>query len=203
MDYKTLPHKSIKLLLPIFIGYICFFCPIVVNGQTADRYFLKGIVINGLQLKSIELTLSNSAKKIVASSKSDSLGRFMFTELQNGKYHVSNAHYKLDSVLIVANQSVEPFIIELNVCEVDADQALQDIMQSRVKLLLAGGIAPVYYQGQERFEKKYHIQYYDYGCTPPDIKCIISYNHTIYKYLDKQYGKRWRNEVRKDVIGYK
>lgn len=204
MNSESLPYKAIKLLLlPILIVYVCFLSPILVNGQTVDRYFVKGTVINGLQLKSIELTLLNSAKKIVASSKSDSLGRFMFTGLQNGKYHINNAHYKLDTLLIVANQSIEPFIIELNVCEVDTEQALQDIMQSKVKLLLAGGIAPIYYQGQEQFEKKYHIQYYDYGCTPPNRKCIIAYNRTISKFLDKQYGKRWRNEVRKDVIGYK
>ena len=56
---------------------------------------------------------------------------------------------------------------------------------------------------QDKFEKKYNIEYYDFGCTPPNEECVIQYNKTIFANLDKKYGRKWRKEVRKDVIGLK
>jgi hypothetical protein len=87
--------------------------------------------------------------------------------------------------------------------EVSTNQARQDIEQGKAKLLLVGGIASIHYEGQEVFEKKYKVSYYDYGCTPPDEKYVKEYNKAIFAYLDKQYGRKWRKQVRKDVIGYK
>ncbi|GAB2705045.1 hypothetical protein GCM10027037_33410 [Mucilaginibacter koreensis] len=175
----------------------------MVNAQSRQTFVIKGTIINGLQLKSMPLTLADSSKKMITSVTSDSLGQFAFKDLPNGKYHLINKNYKLDSTFIINGHSIIPFIIELNACDIDASQAVVDIQHSNVKLLLAGGIAPVYYHGQETFEMKYKLKYYEYGCTPPDQTCMLAYNKVIFKYLDQQYGKRWRKEVRKDVIGYK
>lgn len=79
--------------------------------------------------------------------------------------------------------------------------ALNDIQQKQVKLLLIGGIAPKVYQGQEGFEKQYGLQYHDYGCMPPEADSVKAYNKTIFRYLDATYGKQWRKQVRKDVLG--
>ena len=87
--------------------------------------------------------------------------------------------------------------------EVSAKQAQQDIEQGKAKLLLVGGIASVHYEGQEVFEKKYKVSYYDFACNSPEEKNIKEYNKAIFTHLDKQFGKTWRKEIRKDVIGYK
>jgi hypothetical protein len=86
---------------------------------------------------------------------------------------------------------------------VGRQNALNDIQQKQVKLLLIGGEAPVVQQGQEHFERQYGLQYHDYGCISPEADSVKAYNKTIFSYLDATYGKQWRREVRNDVLGLK
>lgn len=171
-------------------------------SQSIPTYYIEGTVINSMQLKTMPIELQTQNEHIISKGHSDSLGGFKFGDLTSGRYKLVNKHYGLDTVLIIQDRSVEDFTILLNVCEVDALQAQQDIIQGKVRLVLIGGISPIYYEGQEVFERKYKLSYHEYGCTPPDEKCVREYNKAIFVYLDKQYGKQWRKEVRKDVIGY-
>jgi hypothetical protein len=172
-------------------------------SQSIQTYYIEGTVINSMQLKAMPIELQTKDEHILSKGHSDSLGRFKFGDLTSGRYKLVNKHYGLDTVLIIQDRSVEDFTILLNVCEVDAQQAKQDILNGKPRLLLIGGIAPIYYKGQEVFERKYKVSYNEYGCTPPDEKCVKAYNKVIFAYLDKQYGRKWRKAVRKDVIGYK
>jgi hypothetical protein len=81
--------------------------------------------------------------------------------------------------------------------------AQDDVAAGRPKLLLTGGIAPLVYSNQVKFEKKYKVEYFDFNCTSDLNECILSYNKVIFDFLDKKYGTKWRKEVRKDVIGFK
>jgi len=72
----------------------------------------------------------------------------------------------------------------------------------KTKLLLIGGEAPIIYSSQRKFERKYKVRYYDFGCLAPYKQCVISYNETIFDYLNKKYGVKWRIEIRNDVIGF-
>lgn len=78
-----------------------------------------------------------------------------------------------------------------------------DISNGISFLLLAGGIAPVVIATDPKFERKYGIYFYEYGCTGPDYDYIKAYNKVIFEHLTEQYGKRWIKEVRKDVVGLK
>ncbi len=84
---------------------------------------------------------------------------------------------------------------------VGRQNALNDIQQKQVKLLLIGGEVPVVQHGQEHFEQQYGVQYHDYGCISPEADSVEAYNKTIFRYLDATYGKQWREQVRKDVPG--
>ena len=69
---------------------------------------------------------------------------------------------------------------------------------------MPGGIAPIIYTTDKDFQEKYHVGYNVFGCIAPDLdECLKVYNKTIFEYLDKTYGKKWRRDVRKDVIGLK
>ncbi|MBV6643196.1 MAG: hypothetical protein KI791_20925 [Cyclobacteriaceae bacterium] len=81
--------------------------------------------------------------------------------------------------------------------------ANEDITKGIPFLLLAGGISPVVIATDPKFEQKYGIYFYDYGCTGPEHDFIIAYNNVIFEHLTEQYGKRWFKEVRKDVVGLK
>lgn len=91
--------------------------------------------------------------------------------------------------------------IEIPKCKHSAMQAQTDIKNKKVYVMLQGGIAPIHVIGQEVFERKYNVSYFDLGCVVPANLCIEHYNAEVGKYLDKIYGKKWRKEVRVDVKG--
>ena len=70
------------------------------------------------------------------------------------------------------------------------------------KLLLQGGIAPVVYIGQEKFAKRYGVDYDDFGCIAncSDAQ-MAKYNTAIMDCLTMKFGKGWRDSIRKDVPG--
>lgn len=70
------------------------------------------------------------------------------------------------------------------------------------KLLLQGGIAPVVYVGQEKFAKRYGVDYEDFGCIAncSDAQ-MAKYNTAIMDCLTMKFGKGWRGFIRKDVPG--
>ena len=70
------------------------------------------------------------------------------------------------------------------------------------KLFLQGGIAPVVYIGQEKFAKRYGVDYDDFGCIAncSDAQ-MAKYNTAIMDCLTAKFGKGWRDSIRKDVPG--
>lgn len=104
---------------------------------------------------------------------------------------------------MTVKENIKDFSYPINFdCEVNKYKAIYDIQYNKPNLLLSGGYAPMIFEGQEKFEKRYNLVYYDYGCTSPDEICMIEYNETVFKYLNKKHGKKWRKEVRKDVEGF-
>lgn len=103
-------------------------------------------------------------------------------------------------LFLVGNRSFAA-IPDSTKCKESKGQAQSDLKKNKIHFMLQGGFAPVHIAGQEIFEEKYHIKYFDLGCVVPNDLCIAHYNAEVAKYLDKTYGKSWRKEVRKDVLG--
>ena len=81
--------------------------------------------------------------------------------------------------------------------------ANQDIANGTPFLLLQSGIAPVVYTTDKKFEEKYEAYYYESGCTGHKEKFAIEYNKIIFAHLTDKYGRKWKKEIRKDVIGFR
>jgi len=82
--------------------------------------------------------------------------------------------------------------------------ALKDIEKGRLKLLLPGGIvSAAELPNDSIFEEKYNVVFISQGCVRSPGENQAEYNYEIFKYLDETYGREWRKEVRKDVIGLK
>lgn len=139
----------------------------------------------------------------------DSLGNFQFNNLGTGKFLISvslTGFERIDTNTIItlldkSRNNIE--IILFSNCKENAQTAKMDIKKGKLKLLLQGGISPIVYQGQEKFEQKYKVEYYDFGCIGQETECSTEYNFVVFDYLDKKYGKEWRGEIRNDVIGFK
>jgi len=82
-------------------------------------------------------------------------------------------------------------------------KALKDIKSGKARLLVQGGIAAVYYPTDKSFRETYKIGYELFGCVAPaTINCLEEYNQVVFEHLQSTYGEKWKNEVRKDVIGF-
>ena len=82
----------------------------------------------------------------------------------------------------------------------DKVSAIRDIKAKKIQLVLKSGIAPKRYDNQDAFCKKYSIEYIELGCMGDSKECLKQYNQVMATYLDKKFGKKWRKEVRIDIL---
>ena len=90
----------------------------------------------------------------------------------------------------------------LNVQEAE-NLAKSDLKAKKPFLLIQGGIASIIYPTDKAFTKAYGVDYYDFGCVGAEKKISTAYNNIIFEYLCRTYGRKWKNIIRKDVIGLK
>ena len=43
----------------------------------------------------------------------------------------------------------------------------------------------------------------EFGCEAVAWESLYEYNRTVFEYLDKKYGKKWRKKIRQDIVGLK
>jgi hypothetical protein len=140
------------------------------------------------------------------STFSDSIGNFTFKNLKKNKqYTLKLNSFQFGSIIVAfktENDSVINEIFEIKAkCDFDNETAKIEWKNKKAKLYLIGSIAPrANSKADKKFEKKYNIKYYDFGCTPAPTECIIEYNKEVLKLLETEYGKEWKTEIRKDVV---
>ena len=177
-------------------------------GQTTNEKTIQGKIIISFFMSNAKpidsyVAIEGTNNKV----KIDSTGQFKLTNVKLGdnkiKIELWNGTLTKDTILTV-QQDIKDFNYFFYFeCDVNKYKAIYDIRYSQPKLLISGGIAPIVYMGQEKFEEKYGIVYYDYGCISPNYNCILEYNQAVFDYLDQTKGKTWRKEVRKDIVGLK
>jgi len=136
----------------------------------------------------------------------DSLGEFEIDSLVAGIYDIKLdmlGYPTLDTTLVITEDVEDILLLVFSECSINGDIAQRDISEHKPRLLIIGGIAPVWYESDPEFQEKYGVTYFDFGCISPGLECASQYNKVIFKYLDQKYGKSWRKEVRKDVVGFK
>ncbi len=178
-----------------------------INNDSA--YYIKGVVYTEVfGKKEIEGGAVVRIKNTGIGSVTDSLGIFEIDRLRSGVYIFQAYGFgteSIDTTITINNESKDNLVLTLPVvCKnCNPDKAKEDIKNNKPKLFLLGSFAPIYYPGQENFENKYGIKYYELGddLNDPPI-CYKSYNKIIFGYLDEVFGNAWRKEVRKDVFGF-
>ncbi|SNR14015.1 FEKKY domain-containing protein [Tenacibaculum jejuense] len=188
--------------------YILFIFNFFFSFSQKKNFYISGqakIIIGNDTLPCNELSLKLKNKHTYAYT--DSLGYFEFKNLKKGKYvleMIYNTASKNKFEVNIVDKSIKNFDIVFNSnCEFTSITAEKDIQENNIRLLITGGIAPIYHRDQHLAEKKYSFKYYDFGCVIEDFKCIDQYNKTIFEYFDKKYSEKWRKEVRDDIYGLK
>lgn len=178
---------------------------ILVCGLTYGQTEIDGKVISGI---TGEKPISEIYFKELITKQpltfADSLGNFRIEYLEpNKKYviEISAFGYGKQKFEVETKSGINNLTFELKAdCEYNAEQAESDWKNGKPKLLLFGSIAPIgNTPSDNRFEKKFRIKYYDFGCEPPIDECIKIYNQRIFELMDEKYGKVWREKVRTDV----
>lgn len=189
----------------IILLCISFFIASLTYSQKSDFHSIHGQV---KLLVGLETTIPTNALVMIESANkygtTDSLGFFRFDSLTVGAYKVLVQVYgynKIDTLITITDSYKNLNLLLFADCEINKDIAQRDIKENKPRLLIIGGIAPTIHLDQHLFEEKYGIKYDDYGDVPPPSECLEQYNREIFNYLDKKYGKSWRNEVREDVDG--
>jgi hypothetical protein len=86
-----------------------------------------------------------------------------------------------------------------------AQGARNDLKKGDPKLWFSGGIIGCDFSSKadQEFQHKYHLHFVSPGCSRFGNEDPEAYNEVIFEYLDKKYGKGWRDELRIDAIGFK
>ena len=174
--------------------------------ENSENYYISGKikVLVGLDI-TIPSEITIKIEPLNRYEVTDSLGIFRFDNIKPGKYRikiVESRYLQTDTLIELKHNSITNLNLLIKaVCDVDETIAERDINENKPRLLLRGGIAAIFYYNQHDFEKKYNISYFDFGCVGPARECIVHYNKRIFQYLDSKFGKEWRKDVRRDVLG--
>jgi hypothetical protein len=186
-----------KILLKLTLILVCG----ISYGQTE----IIGKVISGI---SGETPISDIYVQELITKQplimTDSLGNFRIEYLEpNKKYviEISAFGYGKQKFDVQAKSGINNVTFELKAdCEYNAERAESDWKKGIANLLLVGSIAPIANStSDKRFEEKFGVKYFDFGCEPPIDECLKEYNTRIFELMDKKYGMKWRKKVRSDV----
>ena len=190
---------------------------ILLIGQGLNSYaqniLFEGVVMDGntnelLPIAFVRLVKPNDTSYL----ESDFSDTFAFPNLSPGFYSINiraNAYMPIDTLIYLEKASKRIFklfpdttVYEIYVSDNNSKGAIADIEKGTIELFLRSGIIGVNISSIDTiFESKYKVKYKSLGCISLHGDNLNEYNQTIFAYLDKKYGKKWREEIRRDVIG--
>ena len=191
----------LKILIKLTLILVCgiSYSQVEING------LIKSSITDLRPISDIYIELLKSGKPVLERmTMADSTGFFRIENLEPNKLYevkLSAFGYKDQVLEIMTNDGITKTTLTLEAsCQYSKKQADKDWTNEKPKLLLVGSIAPTANSPSDtKFEKKYGIEYFDFGCTPPIEECIKIYNERIFELMDKKYGMKWRKKVRSDV----
>ncbi|MDR6238788.1 carboxypeptidase-like regulatory domain-containing protein [Aureibacter tunicatorum] len=194
-----------KLTRNIFILFIWLICNYNAVGQSSIKGLVKSSVTQLRPITNVYIEILNIKRPILdRMTMADSLGHFYFENLELNKTYklkISAFGYASQTFEVRTNKIINDTVLVIEAeCDYNEEQAEKDWKNGTAKLLIIGSIVPIANTRQDNlFEKKYNVEYYDFGCSPPIYECIKLYNERIFKLMDAKYGQNWRNKVRTDV----
>lgn len=193
----SISKTLIKLTLILICGFS--YSQVEING------YIKSSITGMRPITDIYIELLKSEKPVLERmTMADSTGYFRIENLEPNKLYeikLSAFGYQDQVFEIKTNDGITQTTLTLVTgCEYSKEQADKDWDTGKPKLLLVGSIAPIANSTSDtKFEKKYGIKYFDFGCMPPISECIKIYNERIFELMDEKYGEKWREKVRSDV----
>ncbi len=205
----TVVHHA-KMKIKLFLLTISFYLFLPQDGFSQVLDTIKGRIISSITMKRPIGEIYVLEKWTPNGVMADSLGNFYLIPLKEkseyilqimaGNYDMLEYKYKSEWS---KRKNLKSIVVNGN-CEINKRKALADLRKNELKLYIFGGIAPIGNTRKDsRFEKKFKIKYWDFGCEAKIQDCILDYNNRVFKFLDIKYGNKWRKMIREDVVGFK
>ncbi|NLR95141.1 FEKKY domain-containing protein [Flammeovirga agarivorans] len=195
--------KIITIVLLINLLLVSFSS--LTFGQSVIQGYVKSSLTDLRPITDVYVEIVNIDNPILEiATMADRNGFYKLTDLKLGKTYilkVSAFGYANQQFEIKTDSDITKSDLTIEVsCEYSKEHADTDWKNNKAKLLLVGSIAPLANtRADKKFEKKYGVKYYDFGCVPTDFECIKIYNERIFELMDSEFGYKWRDKVRKDV----
>ena len=189
------------------LTYCLSLISILSFAQNKELNKISGTVISGNSGNPIpDGTIMISRNK---GYKCDTLGNFTIYQLTSGQHKLTFSavgYENKDTTITIRDTDINnlKWRIYTNCQKYSRETAIKNIQANNIVILFQSGIAPIVYTKDKDFKKKYSVIFLDFGCVVSEYhECLVAYNRTIFQYLDKKYGMKWRREIRKDAIGFK
>jgi hypothetical protein len=189
------------LKILILVSFVSF----AQETDIAEEISIVGKIVSGVNQKPL-----NNGYVIIdmTGAISDENGKFQLiykkTEKDSlKKIRLYGLGYKeFDTILnLTSNRQFNLNVVLEPTFDLNKEKAISDIKSGNIKIILSSGEAPIVYKTDKRFERKYNVSFSEYGCEAVAHESLYDYNTTVFEYLDKKYGTKWRNQIRKDVVG--
>lgn len=112
--------------------------------------------------------------------------------------------------LLISPSNIDYKSLDLNLhfeSHYNSKGAKQDLKQGKPLILFSGGFGgmPDFNSKADiDFQRKYQVKFYSQGCVRyGENENEEAYNQVVFQYLDQEYGKGWRDELRINAIGFK
>ena len=186
---------------------ILFLNSIVGISQEKSEILIKGIVlseVNGKPLENTYITYESRYRYSMTNEKGEFEYRYIIRERDSLETIELTAlgYENLDTIIRVdkPKEYVFKFVMKPRF-GLNREKALADIKNGEINILESSGITPVFYKSNSKFAKIYNVNFVEYGCEAIAWESIYEYNRTVFEYLDKKYGTKWRKKIRKDIVG--
>ena len=192
-----------KLILKILT--LISFTSFAQEKAITEDISISGKIISGVNQKPL-----NNGYIIIdmTGSVSDKNGlfQFIYKKTKNDSLKKIRLHglgYKeFDTILNLTSKTKFNLNVVLEPSfDLNKEKAISDIKSGNIKIILSSGEAPIIYKADKRFGRKYNVSFSEYGCEGVANESLYDYNTTVFEYLDKKYGTKWRNQTREDVVG--
>jgi hypothetical protein len=177
------------------------------NDNSYKKIQIKGTVISGVNdkpLEDVSVVFNNISQGTITNEN----GQFKFNyEIRKNDstltIEFSALGYKKQEIITKLNEldTLDLEIILISSDNINRKKALEDIANGNLKIFISSGIAPIVYKRDKKFQKRYNVEFIEFGCQGIAQECLYEYNRTIFEYLDTKYGTSWREKIRKDIVG--
>lgn len=190
-------------MLNILTTYFLTFLTTWNFAQSVDTLKIQGRVVSSTKGTPVSGGSIITTKDKATSSGYD--GEFKISGLRQGKHKISFrsvGYYKKDTTINMEN-STENFVLTVVPKCSDYFVASKDIKRGRAKILTDREVMEDLSLTDREFEKKYGVSFNFPELIVPPEECIVDYNKNVFEFLDNKFGKKWREEIRKDILGLK